>query len=153
MGLSFVFTLLVGGGHALKLVVLVFGMSVFTVTSLASLVANIPQARFDHARTLRMSEWQVVWEVVVRGTLDQALEAIRQNAAMGWTMLTLVEGLVRSEGGVGALLLNQNKHFHLAEVFAIQLSLLGLGLLQDWVLGSIRRGLCPWAELKVRRPS
>ena len=48
---------------------------------------------------------------------------MRQNAAMGWMMLTMVEGISRSEGGVGAMLLNQNKHFHLSAVFAIQLTI------------------------------
>jgi len=43
-------------------------------------------------------------------------------------MLTMVEGISRSEGGVGAMLLNQNKHFHLSAVFAIQLTILLLGL-------------------------
>ena len=82
-----------------------------------------------------MGEWRVVWEVVVRGTADKALEVLRQNAAIGWMMLTMVEGISRSEGGVGAMLLNQNKHFHLAEVFAIQLLILLVGVLQDYGLG------------------
>ena len=65
-----------------------------------------------------MSEWRAVWEVVVLGTADKAFDVLRQNAAIGWMMLTMVEGIARAEGGVGAMLLNQSKHFHLAEVFA-----------------------------------
>lgn len=148
VGLTFAFTLAVGGGHSLKLALLVFGMSVFLITSLAAEVAGIAQSRFDHARTLRMSEGRVVWEVVVLGTADRALELLRQNAAIGWTLLTMVEGLVRSEGGVGAMLLNQNKHFHLPEVFAIQVAILGVGVLQDYALGALRRLVCPYAELR-----
>jgi len=107
-GLTFVFTLIFGGGHPLKISLLVFGMSVFFVTSMSAVVAEIPKDRFDYARTLRMSEWQVVWEVVVLGTADKAFEVLRQNAAMGWMMLTMVESISRSEGGIGAMLLNQN---------------------------------------------
>ena len=59
-GLTFVFTLIVGGGHPLKLALLVFGMTVFFVTSMASVVAAIPKAAFDHARTLRLTEWEAV---------------------------------------------------------------------------------------------
>jgi NitT/TauT family transport system permease protein len=72
-GFTLVFTLMVGGGYPLKLSLLVFGMTVFFVTSMASVVAEIPKETFDHARTLRMGEWRVVWEVVVLGTLDKAL--------------------------------------------------------------------------------
>ncbi len=150
-GLTFVFTLIVGGGHSLKLSLLVFGMTVFFVTSMASVVAAIPKAAFDHARTLRLTEWEAVWDVIVLGTLDQAIEVFRQNAAIGWMMLTMVEGISRSEGGVGAMLLNQNKHFHLAEVFAIQILILLIGILQDYGIGVLKRVACPWAQLTLER--
>ncbi|MBI2687867.1 MAG: nitrate ABC transporter permease [Acidobacteria bacterium] len=151
IGLTLVFTLMVGGGHRLKVTLLVFGMTVFFVTSMASEIAAIPRSKFDHARTLRMSEWQVVWEVVVLGTFDKAIEVMRQNAAIGWMMLTMVEGISRAEGGIGAMLLNQNKHFHLAEVFAIQLVILLVGLGQDVVIGLLKRVICPYAELTLER--
>lgn len=150
-GLTFVFTLIVGGGRPLKLSLLVFGMTVFFVTSMAAVVVSIPKSSFDHARTLRMSEWRVVWDVVVLGTLDQAIEVFRQNAAIGWMMLTMVEGISRSEGGVGAMLLNQNKHFHLAEVFGIQLLILAVGLVQDYGIGIFKNAVCPWANLTLER--
>lgn len=151
VGFTFVFTLIVGGGHPLKLWLLVFGMTVFFVTSMAATIAQIPRAAFDHARTLRMSEWEVVWEVVILGTADLAFEVLRQNAAIGWMMLTMVEGISRSEGGIGAMLLNQSKHFHLAEVFAIQLLILGVGLAQDYGIGLLRRLACPYADLTLER--
>lgn len=151
VGLTFVFMLLVGGGRPLKLSLLVFGMSVFFVTSMVAEVAAIPRDRFDHARTLRMGEWRVVWEVVVLGTADRAFEMLRQNAAIGWMMLTMVEGISRAEGGIGAMLLNQNKHFHLAEVFAIQITILCVGLVQDYGIGALRRLCCPYADLTLER--
>jgi NitT/TauT family transport system permease protein len=150
-GLTFLFTLVFGGGHPLKISLLVFGMTVFFVTSMASVVAAIPKEKFDYARSLRMGEWQVVWEVVVLGTADQAIEVLRQNAAMGWMMLTMVESISRSEGGVGAMLLNQNKHFHLAEVFAIQILILILGMTQDYGIGVVKRIVCPYSALTLER--
>ena len=98
-----------------------------------------------------MGEWRVVYEVVIVGQSDKAFEVLRQNAAMGWMMLTMVEGISRSEGGVGAMLLNQNKHFHLSAVFAIQLTILLLGLGQDYMIGLLRRVFCPYADLTLER--
>ena len=149
VGFTLVFTLMLGGGHQLKLALLVFGMTVFLVTSMASVVLNIPLAEYDYARTLRMSEWRVVWEVVILGTLDQAFEAIRQNAAMGWLMLTLVEGIVRSEGGIGAMILSYQKYFALPSVFALQFVILFVGLFQDYLIGVIRGIVCPYADLVI----
>jgi NitT/TauT family transport system permease protein len=151
VGFTFVFTLIVGGGRALKTSLLVFGITVFFVTSMAAVIAAIPKADFDHARTLRMSEWRVVWEVVVLGTADRAFEVLRQNAAIGWMMLTMVEGISRAEGGIGAALLSQSKYFRLADVFAIQIVILVVGMLQDYGIGALRRFLCPYADLTLER--
>jgi NitT/TauT family transport system permease protein len=151
VGWGFVLALYARGGHQLALWMLVFGMTPFFLTSMAAVVAAIPRDRFDHARTLQMGEWRVVWEVIVRGTLDQALEVLRQNAAMGWMMLTMVEGIVRSERGLGTLLLNENKHLQLDAVFAMILVVLLVGALQDGALAWLRRALCPAADLVKER--
>ena len=151
VGLTFFFTLMATSGHQLKLFLLVFSVSVFFVTGMAEVVASIPKEKFDLARTLRMGEWRVVYEVIVLGQADKAFEVLRQNAAMGWMMLTMVEGISRSEGGVGAMLLNQNKHFHLSAVFAIQLTILLLGLGQDYAIGLFREICCPYADLTLER--
>jgi NitT/TauT family transport system permease protein len=150
-GFSVILTVSIGGGHPLKLTLLVLGMTVFFITSMASVVASIPRADFDYARTLRMSEWRVVWEVVILGTLAEAFEVLRQNMAIGWTLLTLVEGIVRSGGGVGTALLAQQKYFHLPELFAIQLLILLLGLFLDYVIGLLRSVACPYADLTLER--
>jgi len=147
VGLTFGFTLLFSGGHALRVSLLVFGMTVFFVTSMVAEIRAIPARAFDHARTVRMGEWRVVWEVVVLGTADRALELLRQNAAVGWTLLTMVEGLTRAEGGAGAMLLDRNKHLRLDEVMAIQLCILAVGFLQDRALGALRRWVCPYTSL------
>ncbi len=151
VGLTYVFTLYLQGGHQFKVWLLVFGMTVFFVTSMADEVASIPKEKFDHARTLRMGEWRVVWEVVVLGKMDAAIDVLRQNAAIGWMMLSMVEGLVRSEGGIGTLLLSQNKQLRLSEVFAIQLTILGVGVLQDYGIGILKKVLCPHSSINLER--
>jgi NitT/TauT family transport system permease protein len=151
VGLTFFFTVIFASGHGLKVSLLVFGVAVFFVTSMIDVVAQVPKEKFDLARTLRMGEWRVVWEVIVLGRADAAFDAMRQNAAMGWMMLTMVEGISRSEGGVGALLLNQNKHFRLEAVFAIQIAILVIGLLQDYVLGLAKTFLFPYASLQLEK--
>ncbi|HEX9996844.1 MAG TPA: hypothetical protein VGB45_06855 [Abditibacterium sp.] len=150
-GFTLVFTLIARDGAALKLSLLTFAITVFYVTSMASVIAAIPRGEFEHARTLRMSEWRTVWEVVILGTADKAFEVLRQNAAMGWMMLTLVEGIVRSQGGIGSMLLAESKHFLIAEVFAIQLVILIVGLIQDFAISAARKMACPYADLTLER--
>ncbi len=76
-------------GSQVKVLMLVAGQTFFLVTTMVGVVQSIPEAQFDDARTLRMSEWQGMWYVVVRGTAAQAAEAIRDNAAIGWSMLMM----------------------------------------------------------------
>jgi NitT/TauT family transport system permease protein len=146
-GLVFPFTLVTGGGYTLKVALLTFGMASFFITSMAQVVVEIPRTEFDHMRVLGAKEGRILWEVVVRGTLDRALDVLRQNVAMGWAMITMVEGISRAEGGIGALILNQNKHFRLAEVYAILLVILVLGLVMDYMMGVVTNLLCPYARM------
>ena len=146
-GLVFPFTLLTGGGYSLKVALLTFGMTTFYVMSLAQVVVEIPRSEIDHMRVLGASELRILWEVVIRGTLDKALDLLRQNVAMGWAMITMVEGISRAEGGMGAMILNENKHFRLAEVYAILIVILVLGLVMDYVMGVFIQAVCPHAKL------
>lgn len=146
-GLTFLFTLWTSDGSQLKLALLTFGMTVFLTRSTIDVVKAIPQSEIDYARSLGLKGWRLTWELVIRGRSADMLDLVRQNAAVGWTLLSMVEGLVRSEGGIGALLLNQNKYFNLSAVFAIQLTILAYGVLQDISLSYLRSVLCPWTKL------
>jgi len=151
VGLSFVFTQLTSSGSSLKTSLLVFGITVFFVTSMVSIIRSVHKYEFYHARSLRMSEWQVVWEVIILGRFDQVFEVMRQTFAISWTMLTLVEGISRSEGGIGPLLLNQQKYLHLDAVFAIQFLILLVGILLDWGIGQLKEFFFPYSTLTVEK--
>jgi NitT/TauT family transport system permease protein len=136
---------LASNGHEVKVLMLTLGETFFLVTTMIGVVQNIPDYQFDDCRTLRMSEWKGTWYVLVRGTLTQAIDAIRDNAAMGWSMLLMVEGVVRSEGGVGVMVLNQEKHQNFAEVYAIAIAIVLVGITQDYIIGAVKRVVCPYA--------
>lgn len=144
-GLTYVFMLLTQDGYQLKLALLVFGMTAMMVTAMLAEVRAIPQQAVDHCKTLGMKHWRITWELAVLGKADVFLDQVRQNAAVGWTLLAMVESLARSQGGIGAMLLNQNRYFQLAGVFAIQLTILLYGIAQDWLLGRLKDALCPYA--------
>lgn len=140
-----------GSGHQLKVAMLVTGEAFFLLTTMLGVVADIPNDQFDDARTLRMDEWTATYYVVISGTLPQAFSAIRDSGAMGWGMLMMVEGIVRSEGGVGVMLIDANKYRDFAAVYALSLVVLAIGWLQDFGIGYTRNLACPYAALKVSR--
>lgn len=151
VGLPLVFMSLLHNPHRVKLAILLFGTGVFAVLSLVRMIDSIPSELFDHSRTLRMGEWRVMWEVVVLGRFDEALDILRVSAAMVYMMLPMVEGYFRFEGGVGVLMLTDSRHLNLDAVFAVMGVVLLIGFAQDWFIGRLRSTVCPYAEMQKER--
>jgi ABC-type nitrate/sulfonate/bicarbonate transport system permease component len=150
-GLIFLFTLLTQDGHQLKLSLLIFGIVPFFVTSLLSIIDSINVQEYELCKTLRMNNWQTLLEVVIIGRLDQVFEVMRQNFAIAWMMITMVEGLSMSEGGLGTLLIKSNKYIDLSTVFAILVIIFGLGIFFDYLLKNMRHWLFPYTKIHVRK--
>jgi NitT/TauT family transport system permease protein len=134
-----------------KLVMLTFAVTVFLVTSMLAVVMEVKKEDLDYARTLRMNEWKSVWMVIIRGKIDSMFEVIRQNFAIAWMMLAMAESLCRAEGGIGILLTDTDKHFKLDEVFGIQIVVLCVGILFDYLLKSVRGWFFPYSVIKLER--
>ncbi len=150
-GLIFLFTLLTSNGHNLKMSLLIFGIVPFFVTSFLSIIDAVNEQEYELCKTLRMGSWQTLWEVVIVGRLDQVLEVLRQNFAIAWMMITMVEGLSMSEGGLGTMLIKSNKYIDLGTVFAILFIIFGIGVCFDFLLKKIRFWLFPYTRLQIRK--
>lgn len=150
-GLVFLFTLLTSNGHNLKMSLLVFGIVPFFVTSLLSIIDSINEQEYELCKTLRMNNWQTLLEVVIIGRLDQVLEVMRQNFAIAWMMITMVEGLNMSEGGLGTMLIKSNKYIDLGTVFAILIMILTMGVFFDYLLKKLRFWIFPYTRLQLKK--
>jgi ABC-type nitrate/sulfonate/bicarbonate transport system permease component len=150
-GLIFLFTLVTQNGSQLKLSLLIFGIVPFFVTSLLSIFNTINTQEYDLCRTLRMNNWQTLWEVVILGRLDQVFEVMRQNFAISWMMITMVEGLSMSEGGLGTMLIKSNKYIDLGKVFGILFIILMIGIFFDYLLGQVRLWLFPYTNIQTSK--
>lgn len=148
-GLIFIFTLLTQDGSQLKLSLLVFGIVPFFVTSFLSVIVHINKQEYELCQTLGFNRWQTLVEVIIIGKADQVFEILRQNFAIAWLMITLVEGLSMSEGGVGTLLIKYNKYNDLTNVLALQLVIFLIGVGFDYLLGMLKRWLFPYTKLQI----
>lgn len=148
IGFTFFFTLITSDGETLKASILVFVISSFFVTSMISVINGIQPKAYNYAKTMRMDEWESLWFIVIRGKLGDVFEITRQTFAIGWGMITMVEGLSRAGGGIGPILLNQNKQLHLDNVFAIQLVIFVIGLSQDYLIGVLKNIFCSYENNK-----
>jgi NitT/TauT family transport system permease protein len=140
--------LLTKDGSQLKTALLVIGIVPFFVTSLLATIEDIPTEEYDLCRTLRMGDWQVLYETIIRGRMSAALDAIIVNFAVAWMMITSVESLSQSEGGLGTLILKFNKAHDIAAVFAVMINIFVLGLAVDKFLKYAKGVFFPHTKFK-----
>lgn len=148
-GLVFVFTMISHNLSELKMYLLMFGIIPFFVTSFLSIVSSTPPEERWKGYVNKSGRWGTLWEVIIVGKLDMLFEVMRQNFAISWMMITMVEGFAMSEGGIGTLLIKSNKYLDLSPVFAMLVVVLVLGLVFDYTLSKLRLVLFPY--LKSRK--
>jgi NitT/TauT family transport system permease protein len=133
-GLSFMFLLFTSTSYHSKIATMSFSILTYLLTGLVAVIRDIPQKMYNYSSTLRMSEAEVTWYTVVRGTLYEAVDLMSQNFAIAWMMLTSIECMFREYGGIGVLLVNDYQKKGFEYVFAIQITILLVGLLLDGLL-------------------
>ena len=148
-GLIFVFTLLSKDGHSLKINLLIFGIVPFFLTSIVSILDSIDEQEFELCKTLKMSNWRALLEIVIIGRIDQVFKVMQQNFAISWMMITMVEGLNMSEGGLGTMLIKSNKYIDLSTVFGVLVIILSMGIIWDYFLGLLRYWLFPYTKIQT----
>lgn len=138
-GIAFYLSLLFNDARNLQVAVLVVFMTTFLTTSLMQMIKDIAPEEFDHARTLGCSRWEMLWEVVIKGRIDYVFELVRQNLAIVWMMLVTVESILVAAGGLGFLIKNNDKLGDAGKVIALQIIIVLVGLLLDFVITKIRK--------------
>jgi ABC-type nitrate/sulfonate/bicarbonate transport system permease component len=125
-----VFLMISPGGDTLKVGTMVFMMSVYFVSSNVQRIDSFSREEVDHAVTMRMSAWQTLWHCVVRGKLHLFGYDFIPCLGMGWSMLSFVEGLSRSQGGMGDLMIQMDKISSLSGIMALAVlsGALGFGI-------------------------
>lgn len=90
--------------HDLKLFLLLYGIIPYFVTSFMGYIVDIHRKEYQLGYTLKMSNWKILWIVVIRGKLHWVMEVLIQNLGISWMLISSVEGLCYQEGGLGTLL-------------------------------------------------
>jgi len=142
----FIFTMSVSTLEELKMLILIFGIIPFFTTSLVSILSAIPEQQINKAFINKKNNWGALYEIVIVGKLDQVFEIMRQNFAIAWAMITTAEGYTMAGGGIGTMIIKSNKHMHIADVFAIGIIVVTIGIVFDYLLSSIRTFLFQYIQ-------
>ena len=120
-----------------------FSITVFFVDSFIVVIDKIDEGQWLLAKTLGMNDWKTLFYVVIYGKLDSLFSIISGTFAISWVMLSTIENLAKSGGGIAVLLFNENKYLHLGGVVGAQLIIFGLGMLLVYLIKQGRLLTCP----------
>lgn len=145
-GITFYLTILVANARTMQIWVLVIFMSLYFITSLMAVIKDISQEEIDHARSLKCSRWEILWEVIIKGRFDYVIDVLRQNLAITWMMLVTVESILIAAGGLGVLIKNSDKFMNHGRIMALQIVILLVGLGIDFALNTSRKSLFRYSK-------
>lgn len=146
-GLSFYITMVIHEARNMQIWIMVIFLTTFLTTSLIAVISAIPQEEFDHAKTLKCSRWEVLWQVIILGRVDHVIDVIRQNLAITWMMLVTVESIVVASGGLGFLIKNSDKFMNHGRIIALQIIILLIGLFLDWGINFLRKSIFRYSKI------
>jgi len=146
-GLSFYVALMIHDARNMQIWIMVIFLTTFLTTSLIAVIKDIPEEEFDHAKTLKCSRWEVLWQVIVLGRLDYVIDVIRQNLAIAWMMLVTVESIVVASGGLGFLIKNSDKFMNHGRIIALQIIILLIGLGLDAGINFLRKAVFRYSKI------
>lgn len=111
-------------------------------------VRNIDRVLLDTARTFGLSRQRIMWRVIVPACSPQIMTGLRVSLPI-MLILVVISEMVGSTDGIGYFILDSQRRFKVAQMYAgmLALAILGYGLNQLFNL--LSRLLLPWHERKV----
>lgn len=120
---------------------MVFGITTWLVDSVIGVALSIKPDEIMYAKSLRLTRWQMMRELLIFGKAAQMFMAIVGNFAMAWMLLASIESIVKANGGIGVVLAESYKYYKYAQVYAMQILILATGNALDFGLN--------WTSLKL----
>jgi ABC-type nitrate/sulfonate/bicarbonate transport system permease component len=139
-GFTVIFAIMTSDAQHQKFSLMVFCVLVFQVVSFIDIMfAN--QERLDYCFTLKMKPWRIVWEEMILAKRSDMMVTVRQNFAIAWMSLPMIEGISRVDGGIGIVLEDLRRHLRYDHIFAVQFIILLCGIGIDFTIEKLRKSL------------
>lgn len=147
VGLSFLFTRIAPAGDTASWL-MIFGISTYMIDGAVGIALSVNKDDVNYAKSLRLSRWKIFRELIVYSKLTKFFAMAIGCFAISWMLLASVENIVKANGGIGVVMAESQKYFHLEEVYAIQLLILLVGIVTDFLLNWFNNLLFPYITLK-----
>lgn len=138
------FILWFGIGELEKTVLIASSVFFQIVLMVANSVSHTPKPLIDSARTLGVTQSQLVIKVIYPFARPRILDDLRISMGWAWAVLTIAE-IVGATSGIGFVIIQSQRLLQTAHVIAAVVVVGVLGLLTDAVFKWLYKVSFPWA--------
>ena len=132
----------------MKVQFLTFSILLFLLPIVIQKVDEVEEVYVQTVITLGASKWQIIKMVFIPTVISRVFDSIRVLAALSWTYIVVAEMVNSNGGGIGALSYICSRQSRIDKVFAILLTIILIGFLQDKFLVYLDRVLFPYKYVK-----
>jgi NitT/TauT family transport system permease protein len=113
-------------------------------------VRNLDWVLLNTAKTFRLSPGKILWRVILPAASPQIMTGLRVSLPI-MLILVVISEMVGSTDGIGYFILDSQRRFKVAQMYAGMLSLAVLGYFLNQLFNLLHRRLLSWHWCMMRR--
>jgi ABC-type nitrate/sulfonate/bicarbonate transport system permease component len=113
-------------------------------------VRNIDRVLLNTARTFGLPQHKIIWQVILPACSPQIMTGLRVSLPI-MLILVVISEMVGSTDGIGYFILDSQRRFRVAQMYAGMLALAILGYVLNQFFSLAHRSLLPWHWGMIRR--
>lgn len=134
-----------GLGEWAKIVIIFLGIVFYNAIMIADAVKFIPNELLNAAYTLGAKRKDILWRVILPGSIPNILDTLRVNVAGAWNFLVISE-LIAADRGLGFRIVRAQRFVQTDKVLVSIVIIGAIGLLLDFAFQVLAKKVTPWAE-------
>jgi len=139
-----------GLGDEMKVFVIFFSCAWPILLNTLDGVRNLDWVLLNTARTFGLPRRKIIWQVIVPACLPQIMTGLRVSLPI-MLILVVISEMVGSTDGIGYFVLDSQRRFRVAQMYAGMLALAILGYTLNQLFNLIQRLLLPWQRGMIGR--
>jgi ABC-type nitrate/sulfonate/bicarbonate transport system permease component len=104
---------------------------------------NVDRVLLNTARTFGLSRWKIIWNIILPAASPQIVTGLKVSLPIT-LILVVISEMVGSTDGIGYFILDSQRRFRVAQMYAGMLTLAILGYALNHFFNVLYRLLMPW---------
>jgi ABC-type nitrate/sulfonate/bicarbonate transport system permease component len=104
---------------------------------------NVDRVLLNTARTFGLSQWKIIWKVILPASSPQIVTGLKVSLPI-MLILVVISEMVGSTDGIGYFILDSQRRFRVAQMYAGMFTLAILGYTLNQLFNFLYKLLMPW---------